>query len=95
MIGVFTVAAHAFAMPAATRSARICRFSGEPSFHLPAPMLPPAPSKWMWGHLRGLLTRIASDARKVRVGKPGPVVALGVRGIVSQGHDRHGDRPRS
>ena len=49
VIGVFTVAAHAFAMPSATRSARIWRFSCEPSFHLPAPMLPPAPLKWMWG----------------------------------------------
>jgi len=45
--GAFTVASHAPFIPAATRSARTCRFSGAPSFHLPAPMLPPAPLKWM------------------------------------------------
>ena len=49
MIGVFPVASHALAIPSATRSARIWRFSWEPSFHLPAPMLPPAPSKWTCG----------------------------------------------
>ena len=49
VIGVFAVASQALAIPAATRSARTWRFSCEPSLYLPAPMLPPAPSKWMCG----------------------------------------------
>ena len=45
--GIFFVLSQASVMPFATRSARTWRFSVEPSFHLPAPMFPPAPLKWM------------------------------------------------
>ena len=43
----------------------------------------------------GLLPLVAGHAGEVGVGQAGPVVALRVRGVVGQGRDRLGRRPRS
>ena len=88
MIGVFLVASHARAIPAATRSARIWRFSGEPSFHLPGADVAAGPVEVDVGDPGGLLTLVAGDAGEVGVGHAGAVIALRVRGVVGQGHDR-------
>src|SRR6266571_4521480 len=68
------VLSHARRMPSAIRSARISRFSGEPSLYLPAPILPPAPVK-------------ARNSGKIGIGNSRAIITLRMRGVVAQyGH---------
>ncbi len=81
VMGCFLVASQACCMPAATRSASTWRFSCEPSFHLPAPMLPPAPLKWTCTTPVASCRALRASPGKVGVGQAGAIVALRVRGV--------------
>ena len=95
VIGVFTVASHALAMPVGDPVGQDLAVLVRTVVPLARADVAAGPVEVDVGDPGGLLPLVAGHAGEVGVGQPGPVVALGVRGVVGQGHDRLGRRPRS